>query len=152
MKALCRIALLAMLVAAVAPAASAEPAEASTDPADRMIDAMNEARAKHGIAPLRAAPKLAGTAHGYARHLIRSNSFGHGSSYLGAGFERAGEILAMNRGWSRRAAPTLRMWLHSASHAALILEPSFRFVGVGPARGRYGGAPTTIWVAHFGAH
>jgi uncharacterized protein YkwD len=152
MKALCRIALLAMLVATAAPAASAEPAEASSDPADRMIDAFNDVRARHGLAPLRAAPKLASTAHGYARHLIRSDSFGHGNSYLRAGFERAGEILAMNRGWSRRPGPAMRMWMHSAGHAALILEPSFRYVGVGPARGRYGGAPTTIWVAHFGAH
>ena len=151
MKALCRIALSAMLIAVAAPAASAEPAGASTDPASRMVDAMNEARARHGIAPLRAAPRLAETAHGYARHLIDSDSFGHGSSYLDAGFRRTGEILAMRRGWSRRPAPTLRMWMQSSGHAALILEPSFRYVGVGPARGRYGGNPTTIWVAHFGA-
>jgi uncharacterized protein YkwD len=43
------------------------------------------------------------------------------------------------------------MWLRSSGHAALILNRSFRYVGVGPARGSFGGGPATIWVAHFGA-
>jgi uncharacterized protein YkwD len=151
MKALCRIALSVMLIGVVAPTAMAQAQEASEDPSSRMVDAMNASRAEHGLAPLREAPSLSHTAHGYARHLIRSDSFGHGSSYAHAGFRRTGEILALNRGWSRRPAPTLRMWLNSPGHAELILEPSFRYVGVGPARGRFGGVPTTIWVAHFGA-
>jgi uncharacterized protein YkwD len=146
-----RIALSMLFIGLMAPAASAEPAEASAGPASRMVDAMNEARADHGLAPLRAAPRLAHTAKGYARQLIRSDSFGHGSSYLARGFRRTGEILALRNGFSRRPAPTLRMWLHSPGHAALILDPGFRFVGVGPARGRFGSARTTIWVAHFGA-
>lgn len=151
MSALRRIALSISLIGMLT-ATAAQPASALEDPADRMVEAMNESRAKHGLAPLRNAPKLARTAHGYARHLIRTDSFGHGSSYARTGFRRTGEILAMSRGWSRRPAPTLRMWLGSPGHAALILDPGFRFVGVGPARGNFGGALTTIWVAHFGAH
>ncbi len=152
MTALCKVALVAIITTSLtAPAAFAAEASGDDDPGSRMVEAFNDARAKRGLPPLREAPKLMRTARGYAGHLIRSDSFGHGSSYARAGFRQAGEILAMNRGWSRRTGPALRMWLHSPGHAALILSRSFRYVGVGPARGNFGGAPTTIWVAHFGA-
>jgi uncharacterized protein YkwD len=116
-----------------------------------MIEKFNEVRAKHGLHPLREAPRLDRSARGFARHLIRVDSFGHGSSYAHTGFRRVGEILALSRGWSRGTRPALRMWMRSPGHASLILDRAFRYVGASPARGYFGGAPTTIWVAHFGA-
>ena len=148
MKALRSTALAVIVAAITAPAATAKPA----DPSDRMIAKFNKVRAKHGLGALREAPKLARSSRGYARHLIRTDSFGHGSSYAATGFRRSGEILAIHSGWSRKPSPTLHQWLHSPGHAGLILSAAFRYVGVSPARGYVGGAPTTIWVAHFGAH
>ena len=148
MKALRSTALAVMVAAITAPAATAKPA----DPSDRMIAKFNKVRAKHGLAALREAPKLARSSRGYARHLIDTDSFGHGSSWTRTGFRRSGEILALRRGWSRKPSPALHQWLGSPGHAALILDGGFRYVGVSPARGYFGGARTTIWVAHFGAH
>jgi uncharacterized protein YkwD len=142
-------------VAVALMAAMVLPSMASAktfDPSDRMLAKFNKVRAKHGLADLREAPKLAQSSRGYAIHLIRTGSFGHGSAWTRNGFRRTGEILALRRGWSRKASPALRQWLHSPSHSALILDKSFRYVGVSPARGHFGGARTTVWVAHLGAH
>jgi uncharacterized protein YkwD len=150
MKAL-RTFVLAGMLLMVLPSAGAAAASGE-DPSERMIEAINEVRANHGLAALRAAPKLLSGASRQARAVIRSDSFNHGSSYRNAGFRTAGEAMAYNRGWSTRTAPTIRMWLRSPGHRALVLSSSFRYVGAGIARGRFGGAPTTIWVAQFGAH
>jgi len=71
--------------------------------------------------------------------------------------------------WNRKVAETLLAtseqldartmvvkWLESRSHRAIILKPSWREVGVGAhfqatAPGDFGGAPTTVVTADFGA-
>lgn len=136
------------VMAAAIPSATGAP----PDPSDRMIAKFNQVRAKHGLSALREAPKLTRSSRGYARHLIRTGRFGHGSSWRQTGFRRSGEILALRRGWSRKPSPALHQWLGSGGHRALILDPAFRYVGVAPARGYFRGPRTTIWVAHFGAH
>jgi uncharacterized protein YkwD len=141
----------AALLALLAATAPAAPAKKKQTPAERMIAKVNKVRDNHGLRPLRTAPKLMRSSRGYARHLIRTNTFGHGSSYAQAGFRSSGEILALTRGWRRKPHPALGMWLRSSGHRALILSPTFRYIGVAPARGRFGGPRTTIWVAHFGA-
>jgi uncharacterized protein YkwD len=148
MKALRCIALAAILLAVSAPTATA----VAEDPSDRMIEAINSVRADNGLRPLREAPKLARTSDDYAKHLIRTDSFGHGSSFQNTGFRTAGEILAYSSGWSAKPRPAIRMWLGSSSHRALVLSSSFRYVGAGLARGRFGRSMATMWVVHFGAH
>lgn len=117
-----------------------------------MIDRINEVRADHSLPALRLAPKLMRASRGYAKRLIRSDSFRHGSSYRRNGFKTAGEMLAYGSGWSLAAGPSIRMWLDSAPHRRLLLSRSFRYVGANPARGRHGGTLRTIWVVQFGAH
>lgn len=150
MKALRSFALAVALVAAMVLPSTASAK--TLDPSDRMIAKINKVRAKHGLAELREAPKLARSSRGFAGQLIRTGSFGHGSTWTQTGFRRTGEILALRNGWSRKPSPALHQWLHSPGHSALILDGSFRYVGVSPARGYFGGARTTVWVAHFGAH
>jgi len=149
MKALRTFAMAATAMAALLPtAASAAPA---VDPSERMIEAINEVRADHGLRPLREAPALDRSATGWAKRIIRTNSFSHGSSYLKTGFRTTGEILAYNHGWQLRPGPALRLWLGSPGHRSLMLSSSFRYVGAGPARGNFSGGPSTVWVVHFGA-
>lgn len=149
MKALRRFAMAATVMAALVPAAaSAAPA----DPSARMIEAINEIRADRGLRPLREAPALDRSATGWAKRIIRTNSFSHGSSYRNNGFRTTGEILALNHGWQLRPRPALRLWLRSPGHRSLMLSSAFRFVGAGPARGNLSGGATTVWVVHFGAH
>jgi len=138
---------IAMLIVTV-PTASAAPAQ---DPSERMVAAINEVRIAHDLRPLREDPALDRSASGWARRLIRTDVFAHGSTYLRAGFRQAGEILAMNQGWQLRPAAPIRLWLGSPGHRALLLSSSFRYVGAGPSRGNFGSTPTTAWVVHFGA-
>lgn len=140
----------ALLAVAAPPGAAAGSKKKKPTPAERMVAKFNKARANHGLRPLRKAPKLMRSSRRYARHLMRTNTFAHGSSYAHAGFRRAGEILARTTGWRRRPHPALGMWLGSSGHRGLILSPDFRYVGVAPARGHYDGRRSTIWVAHFG--
>ena len=39
----------------------------------------------------------------------------------------------------------------SPTHRAILLSRSFRWVGIGLARGRLGSRVVTAWVAHVGA-
>jgi len=147
MKALRIVALAVMMVAVSAPAATAAPS-----PSERMIDAINAVRADNGLRPLREAPKLARSSQGYAKHLLRTDTFGHGSSFRSAGFKTAGEILAYTTGWTAKPRPAIRMWMNSSGHRGLILNSAFRYIGAGVARGRLGSAMATVFVVHFGAH
>ncbi len=149
MKALRTIALAGMLLLAL-PSTGATAAP--KDPSERMVDSINAVRADHGLKPLRAAPKLLQASSRQARAVIRSDSFNHSSRYRNTGFRTAGEAMAYNRGWSTRTGATIRMWMRSPGHRALVLSRSFRYVGAGIARGSLWGSASTVWVAQFGAH
>jgi uncharacterized protein YkwD len=41
---------------------------------------------------------------------------------------------------------TLRAWLGSPTHRALVLTRSMNLVGIGHASGRLDGRPRTVWV------
>ncbi|HEX2160778.1 MAG TPA: CAP domain-containing protein [Thermoleophilaceae bacterium] len=130
------------------------PSAAAAKQSDResaavMVDRINSTRAKHDLPSLRAAPRLMRSARRYAAHLMRADAFEHGPARI-TGFRASGEMLAFNPGWRLRTSPVVRMWLGSPGHRALMLSRSFGHVGVSPARGRFGGALTTIWVVQLG--
>jgi uncharacterized protein YkwD len=63
----------------------------------------------------------------------------------------AGEILADGPGQSGTVQGTMRRWLASKPHRAVIFHPRFDLVGVGTVTARFHGVRhTRIWVAHFG--
>jgi uncharacterized protein YkwD len=64
-----------------------------------------------------------------------ADSFHH-SSQLAAG---TGEILAWGTCAWFTPLRAVRMWLNSSSHRALLLRPSFRYVGTGWTRGNWRG-------------
>ncbi|MFL5908003.1 MAG: CAP domain-containing protein [Solirubrobacterales bacterium] len=65
----------------------------------------------------------------------------------------AGEILADGNGQAGTVRGTIRIWLGSKPHRAVIFDPRFDLVGVGTVRGRFQGVRhMTIWAAHFGHH
>lgn len=113
-----------------------------------MVDAVNHVRKRHGLRPLRDSRPLARSAGRLAVKLTKLDVFGHlGSAPAGPGVR--GEVLAVHRGWRARARSTVRRWLRSASHRAVLLG-RFRRVGTGMKRGRFGGRLTTVWVLHVG--
>ena len=42
-------------------------------------------------------------------------------------------------------------WMGSPSHYAVLMSPTFRFIGTGRVSGRWGTRKATAWVAHLGA-
>jgi uncharacterized protein YkwD len=130
---------LAMTVLVPAEAAATSRAERS------MVDAVNDARQRHGLRPLRHSRRLARRAGRVARVLVKRDSFHHTSAPAGA---RAwGEALAMHRNWRGRARRTVRRWLRSPSHRAVLLG-GYRRIGTGIKRGRMDGRLATVWVLH----
>ncbi|HEV3378167.1 MAG TPA: CAP domain-containing protein [Thermoleophilaceae bacterium] len=130
---------MSVLVPAEAAAVKGRAAERS------MVEAVNDARQRHGLRPLRHSPPLARRAGRVARALMKRDSFHHTSAPAGA---RAwGEALAMHRNWRAGARRTVRRWLHSPSHRAVLLG-GYRRIGTGIKRGRMDGRLATVWVLH----
>ena len=114
-----------------------------------MFKKINQIRKAHGIHKLRPSLYLFASSRRYARRMIRTDYFGHQSRIPVAGrFRLAGETLAWHSGWRLRPRRTVRRWMRSPSHRAVLLSSRFRRLGVGRARGRYGSYRATMWVAH----
>jgi uncharacterized protein YkwD len=117
----------------------------------RMVAAVNEVRAQHGLAALGASASLQRSARRYARWMLRTDYFGHVNSIRASSrYSMLGETLSWHSGRRPRVARTVRSWMNSPPHRALILHPGFQWLGAGPARGRLGGRRVTAWVLHFG--
>jgi uncharacterized protein YkwD len=142
---------LTTMLALAAGAALVGPAAAATPAQRAMVDVVNSVRASHGLAPLRAAPALHRSARRYARWMLRHDYFGHLQRIrVTSRFGYAGENLAWHSDRRPRVAGTVRAWLGSPGHRALLLSPRYRWVGAGMARGRLSGTAGTAWVLHVG--
>jgi uncharacterized protein YkwD len=139
------------LVVLLAGALPALPAHAVTPVEDEMVEQVNAARAGQGLRPLRPEPRLQHSAGSYAHSMLRNDYFGHLERIRAdSGFARLGENLAWHSGRRPRVAGTVRAWLGSPGHRALMLSSRFRWVGAGMARGRLDGRAGTAWVLHLG--
>jgi uncharacterized protein YkwD len=116
-----------------------------------MVAAVNRARAARGRRPRRGSGSLRRSARRYAAWMLRRDYFGH-LSHIRASrrFRRVGETLAMHFSWRSGVGRTVRSWLRSPAHRALLLSRSFRALGAGQAAGVYRGHRATTWVLHFG--
>ena len=116
-----------------------------------MLHAVNAVRAQHGLAPFRSAPALHRSARKYASWMLRADYFGHLSRIRASSrFSLLGENLAWSAGRRWRVGRTVRSWMQSPPHKALILHPGFQWLGAGASRGRLGSRTVTAWVLHFG--
>jgi uncharacterized protein YkwD len=142
--ALCAVLACGAMLAVAAPA----PADGNQQ---RMLQALNAVRSQYGLAPFHGSASLHRSASAYARWMLRSEYFGHLDRIRASRrFARLGEALAWHSGRGARVSRTVRGWMQSAPHRALILHPGFRWVGAGVARGRLSGRRATTWVLHFG--
>jgi uncharacterized protein YkwD len=136
---------LLVLLGLLLSSAPAATASTGTD----MLTAVNGVRAAHHLRPLRFSPSLSRSSYGYARHLMRTDRFAHAGSI--PGFRRAAEILEHHTGRGATVGATLRRWLASPPHRAILLNPSFRYLGVGLTSGTFGGRRASIWVGRLAA-
>jgi uncharacterized protein YkwD len=123
------------LLVCVAALLVASPAPAGPSFNERRIIAkINHIRADHGLRTLRVGPRLQRGAHGWARHLLRTDSFYH--SRLAP---RTGENIAWGTCSWFSPRESVRAWMRSSSHRALILDRRFRRIGAGWVRGSWSG-------------
>jgi uncharacterized protein YkwD len=143
------LAAVCVVSALLVPAAT--PAKPTAQSAERsIVGALNDVRRAHGLRPLPASAALRASAHAVASSLMKRDAFGHADRIAAGGrFRVVGEALAIHRGWRPRARRTVRRWLRSPSHRAVVLG-RFRRAGAGMVRGRFGGRLATIWVLHVG--
>lgn len=125
---------LALLVCTGALVAASPASAGPTNRERRIITAINEIRADHGLRTLRVGSRIQRGAHGWARHLLRTDAFHH--SRLAP---RTGENIAWGTCSWFTPRRSVRAWMRSPSHRALILDRRFRTVGAGWTRGRWSG-------------
>jgi uncharacterized protein YkwD len=141
-----------VLVTALLVPAGALAGSKRADAERLLVDEVNEARRGHGQRPFRRSTPLARTAAARASGLMELDVFEHGDGIgVGGGFSLVGEALAMHSGWKPRAEWTVRRWLRSPSHQAIVLGHRFRHVGAGLARGLFHGRLATVSVLHVGS-
>jgi uncharacterized protein YkwD len=143
-------------VVTVALTAAAVPAMAGADtPNERaeraMTKAINAVRARHGLPAFERSASLTGSAERYSRYLMAHDVFAHQSSIWASNrFALLGEALAYHTGRRFGVGDTVRQWLGSAPHRAILLSATMRRAGAGVTRGRFGRRLATIWVLHVG--
>jgi uncharacterized protein YkwD len=146
-----RARLLAPALVLAAALALPAPAPGATA-AQRMFESINEVRREHGLTTLRPAPVLTRSSARYARVLLLRDRFAHSAGFLNGGvFRQRTEILALHK---TRGGPNvnhvLRSWLWSRRHRAVLLDPRWRYLGVGVAHGWFGTRPAYMWVGRVG--
>ncbi|MDO5730654.1 CAP domain-containing protein [Corynebacterium sphenisci] len=124
---------------------SAEPLPGSATPApgigqpvsaQAIIAETNAFRARHGLAPLKADPRLNALAGDWSRRIAARGQLSHRPNMLQAypaGTTRAAENVAMN-GPSATAKDLVRQWANSPGHRRNMLDPRLTHMGAGSAR------------------
>ena len=130
-------------------------------PEQAIVQAVNVQRAAHGLAALRATLGLSRAAERHSRDQLRYDRFGHDSSDgtpFGRRIARVGrfrvsaEVVAFTpRGTGSGARSVVQMWLRSPGHRAQVLNPSYRVMGVGRARGWLQGQRGAVITADLAA-
>lgn len=147
--------------------AAATPAHLSSTAAARTLRCLIDGvRRKHGLRPVRSNARLALAARRHARDMVAHDFFAHVSpggatvetrvkraGYLGGVREWwLGEALAWGQAGAGAPRAILRGLLDSPPHRAILLDPAFRDVGVGVAKGapRGGGHGALTVTLDFG--
>jgi uncharacterized protein YkwD len=131
--------------------ATAPPAAAVhlTTPEKAMLALINHARTTRGRHALRVVASLERASRSHSRDMLKRVYFSH-SSYSGSSYAarlrafgysatgctcwEVGEIIGWGRG-GKAAAIVFRQWMKSPVHRAVILQRSFRDIGVGRVAG-----------------
>ena len=136
--------------------ARATAARGNLDRTERkVIRIVNRIRARHGLRRLRASRRLARAASAHTGDMLARDFLSHASSD-GTGmaqrvrrYTRAhwiGENIAALSGRAT-ARRTVRMWMQSPPHRAVLMSASGRRIGVGKRRGRLGSARRAVFTA-----
>jgi len=124
------------------------------DMQQKVVDLVNQERAKYGLKPLVAKQDLTSVAQLKAQDMYQNKYFNHTSPtygspfdmlrYFGINYTAAGENLALGQ---KTPVQVVQDWMNSPGHRANILNPNYTEIGVGIYNSytRYG----YIWVQMF---
>jgi uncharacterized protein YkwD len=130
----------------------------------RLYLAINEVRAAHGLHGLHISDGLRTVAQRHSNDMVERDYFGHTSPtgstlysrIVNSDFQRvgqwwAGENLAWGTGTIGSPRYTIKMWLASPEHRAILLSSRYGLVGIGRATGRFlGYSNAVVWTVDFG--
>lgn len=107
-----------------------EPAGATGSDEDAFVARINSVRAAHGLAALAVDPRLSDLARGWSAHMAASGGIVHNGNLPGQApreWTRLGENVGVGQ-----TVDTLHVaFLNSPTHLRQIVDPGFRYVGVG---------------------
>ena len=129
----------------------------------QLLHAINDIRAAYGVGSLHGVSALRWVALSHSEDMVRRNYFAHTSptgstvayriqrsGFVSSYSWRAGETLAWGTGARASARATAEAWLKSSVHRAIMLSPTYRWVGIGRQCGRYRGyTDACFWTADF---
>jgi uncharacterized protein YkwD len=116
---------------------------------------MNQARAAHGLQPLRFDDSLQRAARAHSLDMIRRTYFAHGAVLERLRRFRVqapilGENLAWGAGDQAAAMTIVARWLQSPRHRRILLRPGFLSVGIGAVAASFLGVDdATVVTADF---
>jgi uncharacterized protein YkwD len=149
--------LVAILLFAVPTTASA--AVSISTYKKNLLHYINRYRSNHGLKRLVIRPRLQLAAQAHSRNMARHRLFSHYSSNGTTWYRRIrsfgyrgryiGENLVVGSMSARRA---VRMWKNSPDHRANLLRAVYDHIGIGVARGSYGGYSALYVTADFGGN
>jgi len=165
--------LAAVVTVLVAPSAGTAEVRGTMAPSSRLqvalLGQLNALRASKGLSQLRLSPSLSAAANQHSSEMARRGYFSHESAN-GSSFSARVQRYYSPRGfhswtigenllWASPnvgALRALKLWLASPPHRENLLSPDWREVGLAAihatsAPGVYGGRPTTVLTADFGA-
>jgi uncharacterized protein YkwD len=150
-----------LLLAVAAPAAGAKPrraASAATAAERQVVQRLNDVRVARGLPRLVLVRSLVQAARHHSRRMLATGEFSHESPRSGERFDRRirrfhraralGETIAWGAGDTGTPAAAVEMWMQSAPHRAILLDRTFRRIGVGRAVGHFEGVDgASLWTA-----
>ena len=136
---------------------------ATTPPRKQLKQAINHTRAVHGVGAVRGSSSLRRVALSHSADMLRRDYFAHTSpagstltsriqhsGFINGYSWTAGETLAWGWGTQAGAKATVKAWLHSPEHRAILLSSTYRWVGIGRNCGRFlGHSNACVWTADF---
>jgi uncharacterized protein YkwD len=120
----------------------------------KMIRAINDLRASHGVGRLKSSAKLERSAESYSDWMAATGFFGHRPRHAYVPASRIsgcfGEIIAQHSEKRAMVRRTVRNWAGSPPHRKVMLDRRYDWVGAGRARGLFGGSRATVWTVQVG--
>jgi uncharacterized protein YkwD len=146
------LAVAGVFAALVPPASAASPSRAEL----RIVRLINRERAKRDLAQLRINVHLVDAARYHSSEMLRYGYFDHNSLHPSRAWDvrvrgflprsLVGETLAWGSGLFASPGMTVKMWMASPPHRRVLLDPSFRVVGIGRQLGRFDGTSDVAMV------